>query len=126
MESKDQVGPFTSKTDLDLINKPRTKFSSNALQRVTKHVDLAAKIKTISLNNVNVVSRLNLSQSQGVMKVKTVSKLPTPVITQDWQGLVVPSKTKQKRRISKLHSGLINFPGGDHKMGTLQDIPEED
>jgi hypothetical protein len=61
MENKAQITQPFSKTDIDLINKPRTKFSSNALSRVTKHVDLASKIKTISLNNVNVVSRLNLS-----------------------------------------------------------------
>jgi len=61
MENKAQPNQAFSKADIDLINKPRTKFSSNALSRVTKHVDLASKIKTISLNNVNVVSRLNLS-----------------------------------------------------------------
>ena len=89
MENKAQVPQQLSKTDIDLINKPRTKFSANALSRVTKHVDLANKIKTISLNNVNVVSRLNLSQSQGVIfdkKVRTVSKLPK-IMTMDGQGL---------------------------------------
>ena len=64
---------------LDEIKKPRTQFSSNALQRVTKNVDLASKIQTISLNKVNVVSRLNLSTSQGLFydkKIRTVERLP--------------------------------------------------
>ena len=64
---------------LDVITKPRTMFTSNALQRVTKHVDLASKIQTISWNKVNVVSRLNLSTSQGLFfdkKIRTVDRLP--------------------------------------------------
>ena len=75
-DTKNKVPDFNG---MDVIAKPRTMFTSNALQRVTKHVDLASKIQTISLNKVNVVSRLNLSTSQGLIfdkKIRTVDKLP--------------------------------------------------
>ena len=80
---------------IEIIAKPRTKFSSNALQRVSKHVDLASKIQTMSLNKVNVISRLNLASSQGLIidkKVHTVERLPK-ILTFDSYGLNnMPSK----------------------------------
>ena len=44
----------------------------------------------------------------------------------DGQGLdAVPSKKKQKNRISKLASGILSFMDPDLKTGTLQNIPEK-
>jgi len=94
-------------------------FSSNALQRVTKHVDLASKIQTISLNKVNIVSRLNLSTSQGLImdkKIRTVDKLPK-VMSLDSRMIEkeLPSKKLQKKRISGLAKGLFGVDDEDLK-----------
>lgn len=98
MDSKSEAMKELITGDYDIITKPRTKFSSNALSRVTKHVDLATKIQTISLNKVNVVSRLNLSQSQGIIfdkKIRTVNRLPK-VMTLDSQGFDNKLASKKK------------------------------
>ena len=48
-------------------------------------------------------------------------------MTLDSQGLDnLPSKKKQKNRISKLASGILSFCEPDLKQGTLQNIPEKD
>lgn len=68
--------------DMEIIQKPRTTFSSNALRRAIPKMNIKEKINSISMNKLNVLSALRLGGSNSNIgsekfkKVLTVSHLP--------------------------------------------------
>ena len=54
-----------------------TKFTNNVLRHVVKNVNIQNKALSISMNGLNIVSRLGISQSQGLIEHKSyVEELP--------------------------------------------------
>lgn len=73
--------------EYDLIQKPRTKFTSNVLRRAIPHLNIQDKIGTISMNNMNVLSRLGfgvgtskgaIEKKEGPKKIYSASILKVP------------------------------------------------
>jgi hypothetical protein len=51
-------------SEIDVVNKPRNKFTANVLRRAIPHINIQDKIGTISMNKLNVLSCLRLGNSQ--------------------------------------------------------------
>ena len=76
-----QMGNLALDGDIDLVMKPRTNFTNNVLRRAIPNINIQDKIGSISMNKLNVLSAMRLSddgshQQREVKKVRTVSNLP--------------------------------------------------
>ncbi len=60
--------------DYDIIKKPRTNFTNNALRRAIPNINIQDKIGSISMNKLNVLSAMRLGPTDGGNQNKNVSQ----------------------------------------------------
>ena len=66
----------SSQQELDVIIKPRTNYSSNALRRALPNVNIQQKKESITMVKLKVLTCMKLNHKDGALlprKVKTVS-----------------------------------------------------
>ena len=80
-QDSDAIMKFSPSDGIDIIKKPRTNFTNNALRRIIPKMNINDKINSISMNKLNVLSAMRLGPAAGSYtniekKVRTVNNLP--------------------------------------------------
>jgi hypothetical protein len=108
-ETTDQMKKMTlneeQDSNVDVIKKPRTNFTSNVLRRAIPNINIQDKIGSISMNKLNVLSAMRLGGGTGSYNnldsskiTRSVNNLPK-VLSLDSRMMnsILPGKTTKKK-----------------------------
>jgi hypothetical protein len=102
---------LVNEEEYDIIKKPRTNFTNNALRRAIPNLNVQDKLGSISMNKLNVLSAMRLgtgSQSTYIdKKIRSVSSLPKmQSLDSSMMKVILPNDENKKDAKKMLSGGL--------------------